>query len=79
MFFAVGCNDQGIPTEASNPALDAPTPRPAIVFNDWFPGSVELWDGTGTGSISSNCGEFILAESVLSPFDKQPHTISLEP
>jgi hypothetical protein len=24
---------------------------------------VELWDGTGTGSVSSNCGEFILAES----------------
>ena len=48
VFFAVGCNDQGIPTEASNPALDAPTPRPAVVVNDWFPGSVELWDGTGT-------------------------------
>lgn len=63
LFFAVGCDDQGLPTEASIPALDAPTPRPAIVFNDWFPGSVEIWDGTGTGSVSSNCGELIRAES----------------
>ena len=63
LFLAVGCDDQGIPTEASIPALDVPTPRPAVVFNDWFPGSVELWDGTGTGSVVSNCGEWIRVES----------------
>jgi hypothetical protein len=62
MFFAVGCNDQGLPTEASIPALDVPTPRPAIVFNGWSPGGVEIWDGTGTGSVSSNCGEWIRVE-----------------
>jgi hypothetical protein len=59
MFFAVGCNDQGIPTEASIPALDVPTPRPAVVFNDWIPGTEEIWDGTGTGDVASNCGEFL--------------------
>jgi hypothetical protein len=63
MFFAVGCDDQGIPTDASVPALDTPTPSPAILYNGWFDGSVEIWDGTGTGSVDSNCGEYIRVES----------------
>jgi len=53
-FLAVSCNDQGIPTEASNPALDVPTARPQVVVNEWFEGGGFDFEGCGEWNTASS-------------------------
>jgi hypothetical protein len=68
MFFAVGCNDQGIPTEASNPALDAPTLRPqVVVVNEWFLGEDVRFFACGEMNTYSPLMDHVLIKASETP------------